>query len=200
MAAADLVRQVEVHCAERGRALALAWNLYTAGMSANLGGADHSVCCRKRWQLCFPPAILTSSQGMAVSVRGFTRGCASVGLCDRDTEEARCAVVSQQQAAETAAQNSELLARSGRLQAELLESSQQLAFLRREAVRFQKVNDVHPAWIVCVLAARSGQGSLDLRVSFLRPRRQEARWWPYADDWPHPMFDSHHHNQNEDPC
>lgn len=34
---ADLVRQTEVHCAERGKALALVWNLYTAALSLNNG-------------------------------------------------------------------------------------------------------------------------------------------------------------------
>lgn len=37
VAMADMVRQVEVHCAERGRTLTLLWNLYTATMDAAVG-------------------------------------------------------------------------------------------------------------------------------------------------------------------
>jgi len=36
VAMADLVRQVEVHCASRGRALALVWNLHTAALTASI--------------------------------------------------------------------------------------------------------------------------------------------------------------------
>ena len=39
VAMADLVRQVEVHCLERGRALALVWNLYTAAVTTGTGAA-----------------------------------------------------------------------------------------------------------------------------------------------------------------
>ncbi len=34
---ADIVRQVEVHCSDRGNALATVWNLYTASLSVLLG-------------------------------------------------------------------------------------------------------------------------------------------------------------------
>ena len=37
VAMADIVRQVEVHCLERGRALALVWNLYTASVTTGTG-------------------------------------------------------------------------------------------------------------------------------------------------------------------
>ena len=40
VAMAEAVRQVEVHCAERGRAVALVWNLYTAAMSSTLGDSS----------------------------------------------------------------------------------------------------------------------------------------------------------------
>ena len=67
---ADIARQVEVGCAERGRALTQAWNLYAQATAAATGGSLHvkTACNRwpptsrclsapkKGWQRCMPGA------------------------------------------------------------------------------------------------------------------------------------------------
>lgn len=45
LAMADLIRQAEVHCSSRGRALALTWNLYTASLTASMRERLHHAAC-----------------------------------------------------------------------------------------------------------------------------------------------------------
>lgn len=46
---ADIARQVEVGCAERGRALTQTWNLYAQATAAATGGALHTQTGCSSW-------------------------------------------------------------------------------------------------------------------------------------------------------
>ena len=65
---AEAVRQVEVHCAERGRAVALVWNLYTAAMSATLGRFSYLT------QQRLPHPSFVMQDGSVTDVRRLCQG------------------------------------------------------------------------------------------------------------------------------